>query len=663
MPLKDCANTRPDETRPARPSDHEPELHRVQLQAVLNHLTEGLVICDLEGRMLHWNPAALKIHGFTTEEEWRRRLPDFADTFELSTPDGKIVPVEQWPLTRILRGEIVCSCELQARRRDRPDWLRCWSYGGALAPGTDGQPPLAVITITDITGRKEAGAALRASEARLRLFIENAPTGIAIFDREMRYLAVSRRWIEDHHAAGNLLGRSHYEVFPDLPERWRAVHRRGLAGEVITADEDRYDRADGTTQWMRWEVHPWRTGAGEIGGIMIVVDEITERKRAAQALRESEARFRDMANTAPAIVWMTDALGRTTYFSQGWFDLTGQSEAAAYAPDGWLQLAHPEERELVRETCLAAAARQAPFELAYRVRQADGEYRWFLDAGHPRFNRGGEFIGYIGSLLDITARKQAEQALQLAHDEMERRVTERTAELLASHRKLNNEIAERRRLQDEIESASERERARLGRDLHDGLSQLLVGARLKTDSLVKQLAEHSPADVPRAEAIATLMARAVEESNNLARGLDPVAAVPEGLMTALTQFADATDRLFGADCACDFPQPVLVPDHKLATELFRIAQEATNNAIKHGHAGTIRIGLTATPGHLILTITNDGQPFPERPRTTGLGLKTMAFRADRIGATLDIGRGPDGGTMVRCTLPGSPAPAARPATS
>lgn len=91
---------------------------------------------------------------------------------------------------------------------------------------------------------------------QLQLFIEHAPAAIAMFDREMRYLAASRRWLSDHRLRGPVLGRSHYDVLPDIPERWKEVHRRALAGEVVSEEADRFDRADGASQWLTRLIHP-----------------------------------------------------------------------------------------------------------------------------------------------------------------------------------------------------------------------------------------------------------------------------------------------------------------------------------------------------------------------------------------------------------------------
>ncbi len=137
----------------------------------------------------------------------------------------------------------------------------------------------------DISHLKQFDAALHESNERLNLFVEYAPAALAMFDREMHYLAVSRRWVRDYGLEGReILGISHYEIFPEIGDAWKQAHRRGLAGEVVRREEDLFVRADGARQWVRWEIRPWRKAAGEVGGIVIFSEDITEVVRAREAI-------------------------------------------------------------------------------------------------------------------------------------------------------------------------------------------------------------------------------------------------------------------------------------------------------------------------------------------------------------------------------------------
>ncbi|WP_162560220.1 PAS domain S-box protein [Methylotetracoccus oryzae] len=188
------------------------------------------------------------------------------------------------------------TVEYRLRHRDGSyRWMRDQA---ALAPDDDGRMTRMFGAHIDITESRRAAESLRESEQRLSLFIRHAPAAIAMLDREMCYVATSRRWCTDYELGDvDLTGSCHYDVFPDIPDHWKAVHRRALEGEVVRADEDRFARRDRTDQWLRWEVRPWYTAAHEVGGIVIFTENITELHNAhlklEQANEDLQARTRE----------------------------------------------------------------------------------------------------------------------------------------------------------------------------------------------------------------------------------------------------------------------------------------------------------------------------------------------------------------------------------
>lgn len=183
---------------------------------------------------------------------------------------------------------------------------------------------LGLMAALALRRRRRAEEALRASEALFRQFIEHTPAAVAMFDRDLRYLLYSKRWMTDYGLGDrDITGLSHYEVFPDIPERWKQIHQRVLAGTPEQCEEDPFERADGSVVWVRWDVRPWLDQAGEIGGIIMFTEVITERKRTELALKESEEKYRNLIETTDTGYLIVDTEGRVIDANAEYVRLTG----------------------------------------------------------------------------------------------------------------------------------------------------------------------------------------------------------------------------------------------------------------------------------------------------------------------------------------------------
>ena len=263
----------------------------------------------------------------------------------------------------------------------------------------------------DISDRKRAEIALGEREENLRSFTEAAPVAIAMFDCEMRYLAASRRFRDDFDLGSReLAGLSHYEVFPEIPEQWREVHSRCLAGAIKAHPGEMFVRADGTQLWLRWEVRPWYR-ANAIGGIVLFSEDITAQKLSEQALRESEGQFRTLANAIPQLCWMAHADGSIFWYNQRWYEYTG-APPEQMEGWGWRSVHDPEALTAVLARWKTSLATGEPFDMVFPLRGADGVFRPFLTRVMPVRDRQGSVVRWFGTNTDISEQRQTEEALR-----------------------------------------------------------------------------------------------------------------------------------------------------------------------------------------------------------------------------------------------------------
>ncbi|MBI1945256.1 MAG: PAS domain S-box protein [Deltaproteobacteria bacterium] len=254
----------------------------------------------------------------------------------------------------------------------------------------------------------------------LRLFAEHSPAAIAMFDRDMRYIVATKRYLTDYRLVEqDLTGRSHYEVFPEIPERWKEIHRRCLAGAVERAEDDRFVREDGTVDCVRWEIRPWYDDHGAVGGLILFSEVLTEQKRAEEALRQSEARFRATFEQAAVGIAHVSPDGSWLRVNQKLCDIVG------YTREELLQrtfqdITHPDDldRDLafVRQVL---AGDLATYTMEKRYRKKDGAIVWIELTVSLVRTPSGEPDYFISVVNDIDARKRAEQALAAKTAELE----------------------------------------------------------------------------------------------------------------------------------------------------------------------------------------------------------------------------------------------------
>ncbi|MBW4428406.1 MAG: PAS domain S-box protein [Nostoc desertorum CM1-VF14] len=275
----------------------------------------------------------------------------------------------------------------------------CW-YEAHAYPAADG----ITVYFRNVTEQVQAEAALRESEEKTRNILESIEEAFFALDQDWRFTYMNRAGeVLLDRTPGDLIGKNFWEEYPGILGNELAAIYRGAM----------HDRVPGTLTSFYPDHDRWynvRTYPAE-NGIAVYFNNVTVQIQAETALRESEERFRNMADNAPVMVWVTDSTGYCTYLSRSWYEFTGQTEETGLG-FGWLNAVHPEDCEDSKAIFLTANERYEAFQLEYRLRCKDGEYRWAIDAASPWFGVDGQFKGFIGSVIDISARKQAEEALR-----------------------------------------------------------------------------------------------------------------------------------------------------------------------------------------------------------------------------------------------------------
>jgi len=328
-------------------------------------------------------------------------------------------------------------------------------------------------------------------------------------------------------------------------------------------------------------------------------------------------------------------------------DIDSGSAASSYK--NFLRAIHPGDRRQIAAALREAIRLHGSFDEEFRREKKDGSIHWLRIRGRVSVGSGGEPERVMGSIHDKTERKMAYDLLESARSELEAKVGERTRELLDANENLRREIAIKNRLQKQIMEISEKEQRRIGQDLHDSLSQQLGGIIFMGQVLYEKLKRINLDEAQDARKLIGHLQNALTHTRDLAKGLYPTLG-EGGLASSLNELAVAIGELFSVAVTVDCPDVVMTTDEEVTIHVYRIVQEALNNAIRHGKATRIAVRLARQRGRVVLTISDNGVGFPEKPNRKGMGLNIMEYRAASIGASFAVSSQRNSGSVVTCVF-------------
>ncbi len=639
---------------------------RAQYAAVVEASDDAIIAKNLDGVISAWNAAAGRMFGYTEHEA-------------IGQPITMIIPPdlydEEHDIQRRLRaGERVQHYETVriTKAGERID------VALTISPVRD--PAGRIIGCSkiarDITGAKKAEAALRQSEQRLAREVAGAETLQSISARlisestpESLYaqiLAAAIELMASDAASVQMLAADQTSLrllawrnfHPDSAAFWQRVAVgagrtcKALRDNerVVVTDIEACEFMAGTPDQLEYrrsgiravQSTPLRSRSGRPLGMLsthwrtshIPTEEdftffdvlarqaadLIEHTLAQEAVRESEERFRLIANTAPVMIWMSDAEKRITYLNQSWLDYTEWPVDAALG-HRWIEILHPDEVERCRDVYEKALEQREPFQVEHRLRRHDCEYRWVVTVGVPRYDIDGSFVGYIGTAVDITERKLAEEALSTV-----------SQKLIEAH---------------------EEESTRIARELHDDINQRLAVMSVRLGYL-KQSPSASAADFKQEIGeVRQQIADLVSDIQALSHGLHPAKLKLLGLEAAAAGFCEELSHRHGMTIDVHFENiPNALPP-EISLCLYRVLQEALQNVVKHSVSRRAHVSLKGQIDTINLTVKDSGAGFNphEAMRGPGLGLTSMKERLKGVGGQLSIHSQRGRGTMIHAVAP------------
>jgi PAS domain S-box-containing protein len=484
-------------------------------------------------------------------------------------------------------------------------------------------------SMLDISQIKQAETALRRSQERYVLAERAVNDGLWDWNIQTDEDYFSPHWKEiigyrddelPNHKSSFLKN-----IHPDDRAVVDAATRAHLEQGERYAFEFRLRHKDGGYRWVFSRGEARRDATGRPVRMVGAITDITERKLAEKDLQEAAERFQLVSRATNDAIWDWNLTG-PAWWNDAFYEVYDFDRSIPPSPEAWESGIHPDDRERVLARVRAAVEHGEPAWVdEFRFRRRDGTYGNVYHRTYGLRDASGKIVRMLGSMMDITERKQLEERIR----------------------------AERERLESEVLRRIELEQERIGRDLHDGLCQSLVGAKYRIGVLEKLLSEKivESADT-EAKEIEQMLNRSIQQARDLAKGLNPVTLKARGLASSLEELAREVEATGSARCRCQLGSASSITDANVTNQLYRITQEAVHNAVKHGKAQGISITLRAEAGTLVFTVEDDGVGFPTHDKKLeGAGLYNMRTRAAMIGGTLAIRRGPHGGSVITVSWP------------
>jgi len=504
--------------------------------------------------------------------------------------------------------------------------IRRASATGKFYYAPNGHPVRMLGVAVDITEISEVEEKLREYQEQLKGIVEAAMDAIIAVDDEQR-IRVFNVAAEKMFGcqASDAIGAP-LEQF--VPERFRAAHREhvrafgetGIPPSAKGGPESLWGlRSDGSEFPIETSVSVVTVGARKL--FTVILRDVTERKRADDLLRESEERFRLMADATPVMLWMSDTDNRSQYINRAWLEFTGRPEEAELG-HGWMEIVHPDDLNPLIDSYGQAIDRRESYQTEFRLRRHDGEYRWVLVVGAPRLATDGTYSGYIGSAVDVTEHKLA--------------------------------TAIRSGLSRKLMDAQEKERAWIARELHDDVVQRMALLTIELDRLSQGLPRQSGELRIRINELSGRVTDLSKDIQAISHRLHSskleylgIAAAAGAFCRELSEQQNAVTIAFTEEgVRRDVPKEV-------ALALFRVLQEALTNAVKHAGVSHVNVALRGCEDAIELEVMDTGIGFDPGAalRTHGLGLVSMQERMNLVHGEFAIDSRAGAGTRVCARVP------------